>query len=123
HSPEMLHNMLWFKNLPKNSLVLAGSFGDSIGRGEFMGLHLLQLGNPKPVDKFNLLRPEVIHMAQGVVDNDIQDLYNRKENHLNYAHREHFMQGFRMRGGLCNALTSINGNAKIYQMFTHPKVY
>ena len=28
-----------------------------------------------------------------------------------------------MRGGLCHALSAINGNAKIYQMFTSPKVY
>ena len=38
-------------------------------------------------------------------------------------HYEHFMQGVRMRGGLCHALTTINGNAKIYQVFTSSKVF
>ena len=41
----------------------------------------------------------------------------------NYAHYEHFMQGYRMRGGLCNALSVINGNAKVYQIFTAPEIY
>lgn len=123
HSPEMLHSMRWFKNLPKKSLVIAGSFGDSIGRAEFSNLHLLQLNNPKPVDKFNMLRTDARALGQKIVSKDINDLFKRSPNSKKYAHCEHFMQGYRMRGGLCNALSVINGNAKIYQIFTSPKVY
>ena len=50
-------------------------------------------------------------------------IFGRSPNAEPYMHNEHFMQGFRMRGGLCHALSAINGNAKIYQMFTSPKVY
>ncbi len=123
HSPEMLHSMRWFKNLPKKSLVIAGSFGDSIGRAEFSNLHLLQLNNPKPVDKFNMLRTDARALGQKIVSEDINDLFKRSPNSKKYAHCEHFMQGYRMRGGLCNALSVINGNAKVYQIFTAPKVY
>jgi asparagine synthase (glutamine-hydrolysing) len=123
HSPEMLHSMLWFRDLPKDALVIAGSFGDSIGRAEFSNLHLLQLKQPKPVDKFNLLNSEAQKYGQEQVDKDINALQDRSPNAKPYALREHFMQGYRMRGGLCNALSVINGNAKIYQMFTSPKVY
>ncbi|WP_418637887.1 asparagine synthase-related protein [Winogradskyella sp.] len=123
HSPEMLHSMLWFKNLPKNSLVIAGSFGDSIGRAEFSNLHLLQLKHPKPIDKFNILKTEAQLLGQQKVSEDINTLFKRSQNAKPYAHYEHFMQGYRMRGGLCNALSVINGNAKVYQIFTDPKVY
>lgn len=123
HSPEMLHSMLWFKRLPKNSLVLAGSFGDSIGRAEFSNLHLLQLKHPRPIDKYNILRGEAQDLGSKTVERDISDLYNRTPKSKKYAHYEHFMQGNRMRGGLCNAMCVINGNAKVYQIFTSPKVH
>lgn len=123
HSPEMLHSMRWFKKLPTKSLVIAGSFGDSIGRAEFSNLHLLQLNYPKAEDKFNLLKTDAQILGKNIVSQDIDELFRRSPNSKKHAHCEHFMQGYRMRGGLCNALSSINGNAKIYQIFTSPKVY
>lgn len=123
HSPELLHNMLWFRSLPQKSIVLAGSFGDSIGRAEFAGLHLLQLKTPYPKDNFNLLKNEFVIGAEKAVQNDIQYLFQRASDALPYAHNEHFMQGYRMRSGLCHSLSVINGNAKIYQMFSAPEVY
>jgi|SaaInlStandDraft_1057018.scaffolds.fasta_scaffold17342_2 hypothetical protein len=123
HSPEMLHNMTWFKNLPKNSIVLAGSFGDSIGRADFGGLHLLQLDTPDPNDNYNILKTTFATDAKQNVKNDITKLFQRSPKAQPYMHNEHFMQAYRMRGGLCHALSAINGNAEIYQMFTSPKVY
>lgn len=123
HSPEMLHNMLFFKNLPKDSLVLAGSFGDSIGRAEFGGLHLLQLKSQRPNDDFSLLKDNVAAYANHGVQKDIQELKDRAPDALGYMQNEHFMQGYRMRNGLCHALSIVNGNARIYQMYTSPAVY
>lgn len=123
HSPEMLHNMTWFKNLPMDSIVLAGSFGDSVGRAEFGGLHLLQLNTPTPKDSFNILTKKAKEFAVKGVNKDINELFKRVPNALSYMHNEHFMQGYRMRGGLCHALSVINGNAHLYQMFTAPEVY
>ena len=123
HSPEMLHNMTWFKDLPKDSIVLAGSFGDSIGRAEFGGLHLLQLNTPTPKDSFNILTNSIKDHAIKGVNEDISKLLQRAPKAQSYMHNEHFMQGYRMRGGLCHALSVINGNANLYQMFTAPEVY
>ena len=55
HSPEMLHSMLWFKNIPSDALVIAASFGDSIGRGEFSNKHLLYLNHKQPKNTYGLL--------------------------------------------------------------------
>lgn len=124
HSPEMLHNMLWFNNIPENSLILAGSFGDSIGRAEFGGIHLLQLKSFIPNDKFKILKKEVANLAKINVLKDINNLYQRNAYALPYMQHEYFMQGYRMRGGLCHALSVINNNnVRVYQMFTHPEVY
>lgn len=124
HSPEMLHNMLWFKNVPPDSLVIAGSFGDSIGRAEFMGKRLLQLKRQSPTNLYNILNVNAYNAGAIGVERDIADIYSRAEGQVPYyARHEHFMQGYRMRGGLCHALSIINSFATIYQMFTTPQVF
>ncbi len=124
HSPEMLHNMLWFKNIPQSSLVLAGSFGDSIGRAEFAGLHLLQLKRKIPINAYRLMRSSAFNVACVDLNRDLDEIYTRAQGNVpSYAKNEHWMQGYRMRGGLCHALSIINSYANIYQMFTAPEVY
>jgi len=124
HSPEMLHSMLWFKNLPKDSMVIAGSFGDSIGRGEFSSLHLLQLEHKKPKNTYDLLPLNVYDFGAKGLREDIDYVHQRGGGEtLEYMQCEYWMQGYRMRNGLCHALSVINRYANIYQMFTSPKVY
>ena len=124
HSPELLHSMGWLnKNLPEKSLIFAGSFGDSIGRGEFGGLHLLQLKFPLPNDKFNLLSESIKNTYYPVLLEDINSLFKRSPGALPYMNYEHFMQGYRMNGGLCHALSLVKGGRHVYQMFTAPDVY
>ncbi|MBX3728779.1 MAG: hypothetical protein KF858_06305 [Candidatus Sumerlaeia bacterium] len=123
HSPEMLHYMTWFERVERDALVLAGSYGDSIGRAEFAGLHLLELGPRKPSDPFALMRPGVRAAADRQVREWNENLRRRASNAPLHAQCEHWMQGYRMRGNLCHALTVINRYATIYQMFTDPEVY
>lgn len=124
HSPELLHSMGWLNlNLPEKSIIFAGSFGDSIGRGEFGGLHLLQLKFPFPNDKFNLLNESMKNAYYPVLLEDINSLFRRSPGALPYMNYEHFMQGYRMNGGLCHALSLVKGGKHVYQMFTAPDVY
>lgn len=124
HSPEMLHNMQWFDNIPNSALVLAGSFGDSIGRAEFAGLHLLMLPQKKPSDIYGILKKRFFVAACRDLNNDLDAIHSRGGSETkDYARNEYWMQGYRMRGGLCHALTLINRYANIYQMFTAPEVY
>ena len=124
HSPELLHNMLWFKNIASTALVLAGSFGDSIGRAEFGGLHLLQLPVQAPQNRYSLLKPNVYQEICKELNTDLDAIHSRaKGNVPYYVKNEHWMQGYRMRGGLCHALCVINQYANIYQMYTAPAVY
>ena len=124
HSPEMLHNMLWFKNVPSTSLVIAGSFGDSIGRAEFSGEHLLQLERKAPTNTYQLMKPGTFRAACVGLNQDLEAIHTRAQGNVPpYAPNEHWMQGCRMRGGLCHALSIINRHANLYQMFTAPPVY
>ena len=43
-----------FKNIPSDALVIAASFGDSIGRGEFSNKHLLYLNHKQPNNTLSL---------------------------------------------------------------------
>lgn len=124
HSPELLHNMNWLNaNTKKNSIVLAGSYGDSIGRGEFSGVHLLDLKKPKPKDNFNLLVDEIKKVSFPIVEEDINNLFQRSKSKNDYAFYECFQQGYRMRNGLSHALSIVNKKSRIYQVFTCPNVY
>jgi len=124
HSPEMLHSTLWFKNLPSDAMVIAGSYGDSIGRGEFSNLHLLQLEHKAPKNNYNLLTSNAYVDASKGLNKDLDYIHKRGgEYTLKYAQCEYWMQGYRMRNGLCHALSVINRYANVYQMFTAPDVY
>jgi asparagine synthase (glutamine-hydrolysing) len=124
NSPEDMHSMLWFKNIPKDSIVVAGSFGDSIGRGEFSNLHLLQLNKKKPKNQFDLLDQKVFERSSKFLHDDLNKIHNRgKKNPLKHIQCEYWMQGYRMRNGLCHTLSVINNFANVYQMFTDPELY
>jgi len=124
HSPEMLHSALWFKNLPADAMVIAGSYGDSIGRGEFSNIHLLQLERKQPKNTYDLLVPEAFVIGAKGLNEDLNYIHQRGGNDtLKYMQCEYWMQGYRMRNGLCHALSVINRYANIYQMFTSPDVY
>ncbi|MDA9309560.1 asparagine synthase-related protein [Flavobacteriaceae bacterium] len=124
HSPEMLHSALWFKNLPADATVIAGSYGDSIGRGEFSNLHLLQLEHKAPKNNYDLLVPHVFNIAAKELNEDLNFIHDRGgKNTLKYMQCEYWMQGYRMRNGLSHALSVINRYANVYQMFTAQDVY
>ncbi|EFK09714.1 asparagine synthase [delta proteobacterium NaphS2] len=123
HSPEMLHYMTWFKNMPEKTIVLAGSYGDSIGRAEFAGKHLLELSPFRAKNPFQLFKINSHPSAIARIRDEFSSLDDRIPGSPVYAQCEAAMQGHRMRGGLSHALSIINKYCKVYQMFTDPAVY
>jgi len=123
HSPEMLHSMLWFKNIPSDAMVIAASFGDSIGRGEFSNKHLLYLNHKQPKNTYGLLTSNTYAIESKNLKEDLKYLYERGNNTEKYVQCEYWMQGSRMRNTLCHSLSVINRYANIYQMFTAPEVF
>lgn len=123
HTPECMHASLKLSILPKNALVLAGSYGDSVGRAEFGGKHLLELSKFTPENRLGLLKPDVFANTSNHILEESSLLHKRSEGEPSYVLCEHEMQGFRMRGALGHAMTVLNKFCSVYQMFTSPSVY
>lgn len=121
--PYHLHRMLWCRSLPQNSLVLAASYGDSIGRAEFSGLHLLELKKLRANNKYGLLLPSIVKQAIQQLNSELEAFHKGKEKLPEFALREHEMQGIYMRNGLSDAMSLIAKHCRFAQIFTSPEVY
>jgi asparagine synthase (glutamine-hydrolysing) len=123
-SPMDLHCMHWFRNVSSEALVLAASYGDSIGRAEYSGQHLLELNFLQPVNAFKLINDDVLPYAYKGLIKDLKSLHDRSSNQPKYVICEHEQQGHYMRNMIGHAMSSTIGQyCSIYQMFTHPSLY
>jgi asparagine synthase (glutamine-hydrolysing) len=122
-SPVHLHCMHWFKNVSNDVLVLAASYGDSVGRAVFSGRHVLELAPLRPTNMFGLMRREVLASAYSGLMEDNSALHDRSPGQPRYVLCEHAMQGHYMRNMIGQAMSVIGQYCPIYQAFTDPKVY
>ena len=122
-SPVHLHCMGWFEKVAADSVVLAGSYGDSVGRAEFSGSHLLELKYLRPRDHFELIRTEFLTSASEQISQDLAALHCRSPEAPQYMICEYEMQGHYMRNMHMHTTSLINRYSKVYQMFTDPDVY
>ena len=122
-SPVHLHRMGWFEQVDSNALVLAGSYGDMVGRAAFSGLHVLELQPHQPLNRHDLMRPKAYSKAIAGLSVDIECLRKRGGQRPEYALCELEGHGHYTRGLLAQAMNIINRNCTIYQVFTSPLVY
>jgi asparagine synthase (glutamine-hydrolysing) len=122
-SPVHLHAMQWFRQAPPDAIVLAATYGDQLGRGEFNGKSLLERKPLTPRNPFGLLRTDILGAASSGLARDLEEMRMRSGPQPEYVLREHEMQGHYLRGSLAHAMNSINNFCTVYQLFTHPDVY
>ena len=122
-SPIHLHRIAWFQNVSAEALVLAGSYGDMVGRAEFSGRHLLEYNYLQPTNPFGLIDKEIMPYAYESLQQDLKALHTRTPDQPRHVLCEHEMHGHYTRGMLNQAMSLINQYCTLYQMFTHPKVY
>ena len=122
-SPIHLHAMGALREVSANSLVLAGSYGDSVGRAEFSGKHLLELDLIKIYDYFDILTNDACSFGYKVIIEDLEKFRTRVNDDRKYVVAECEKQGHYMRNMIATAMESINQFCNTYQMFTDPKVY
>ncbi|MBN2070038.1 MAG: hypothetical protein JW814_01170 [Candidatus Krumholzibacteriota bacterium] len=121
--PPDLHRVSWFSSLSRDAIVLAGSYGDSIGRAEFSGNHLLELEAHSPLNLFGLVRPDLCASAADRITGQLENLSSRAPDEPEYARFEHEQQAHYMRGMIHQAMSLIGKHCSIYQFFTDPSVY
>jgi len=121
-SPIHLHCMHWFRNVSRDALVLMASYGDSVGRGEYSGKHILECDYLQPVDHFGLVDRGIIESSCAGLLRDLQSLRNRTSAALRYMGCEHELQGHYMRNHIAHVASAMGKNCSLYQMFTDPSI-
>ena len=124
-SPIHLHGMI---NISKQSgldLILAGSFGDSIGRAEYSGTHASKLSSLGDgiSNKFFFIKKSNINAHISDVKGDIKrysELFKRK---LTYSNYEIEQMAHYMRKELNPCMTLIDRKIPLFQVFSAPEVY
>ena len=122
-SPIHLHRIGWFEKVSPDALVLASSYGNHANRSEYSGRHLLELDYLRPVNRFGLIRREVLKSAYDGIMQDLGNLRDRSRGQPKYAVCENEMLGHYMRNMIGHVMSVIDRYCKVYQMFTHPKLY
>lgn len=121
--PVHLHRMGWFENAGADTLALGGSYGDSVGRAEFSGKHLLEIAPLVPGSAAGLMAPAAQAAGTVAMKEDLAALRRRAEGDPRYVICELEMQGHYMRGLISQSMNVINRYCTLYQAFTHPDVY
>lgn len=122
-SPLHLHRMAWFEGVSPEAIVLAGNYGDMVGRAEFSGSKLLELRPLRPSDQFDLMSPDARAVAQADLRADLAALHERDAGAPRYVQCEHEMHGHYTRCLIAHAMSVIGSFCSVYQMFTDPAVY
>lgn len=125
YSPIHLHAIPQIRESVELDVILAGSYGDSIGRAEYGGVHVNNL--PKLKDNFsnigNLINKEVFHSSLKAVENDIEHYNNLFPAKELYMQNEYDYQLHYMRRQLNPCMELLNEKSDFFQVFTSPKTF
>ncbi len=122
--PKHLHRMDWFEeNAPQNSMVLAASYGDMVGRAEFSHHHITALPPLEARDRNRLILPSVRRLAAEKLREDLQSIRGRYGCRSELGWLEIGRHVSYTRRHLCNTLCIINQSRKIEQAFVSPEVF
>ncbi|MBI6119536.1 asparagine synthase-related protein [Salegentibacter maritimus] len=124
-SPLHLHAMEKVPNFKHLDCILAGSFGDSIGRGEYSGVKVNALGKYTEDTKnfFGLLRSDFKNFVKENNIADIQNYHSLFPQDRPYQQTEQDYQLHYMRRMLNSCMSLIDREIPLYQMFTAPRVF
>ena len=122
-SPTHLHRMDWFSQFGDDVLVLAGSYGDSLGRSEFSGRIVLELDFLRPKNLFGLMTDDAFATGVDGLEKEFAAIRDRANERPKYAICEMEQQAHYMRGMIAHAMSIIGRSCHLYQMFTSPEVY
>lgn len=125
YSPVHLHAMPQIREEENIDCILAGSFGDSIGRGEYSGRKVINLRNIasrfKNVGYLINSKPYQAYISD--LFNDIQMYHDRFPQMKLYQLYEQDYQIHYMRRMLNSCMSVINEKIPLYQVFTKPEVF
>lgn len=125
YSPVHLHAMDVISQTQGLDGILAGSYGDSIGRGEYSGIRVTEL--PYILDKhlnhFAFMLRSVEQKALASIKSDLNADRARFPGRSEMAYREIEMQMHYLHRQLNPCMSVIDDRIPFYQMFGAPKVF
>lgn len=124
-SPVHLHAMYSVSKIKGLDGILAGSYGDSIGRGEYSGVKVSQLPDlmSKDFNHFSFMLKAAQKKVINDLHKDIKSLRNRYPGRSEFSYREIEQQAHYMRRQLNACMSIIDDSTPLYQMFTSPDVF
>lgn len=124
-SPLHLHAMPEVARVGGLDVVLAGSYGDSVGRAEFSGRRVTQLRPvlPRRLDRFGVLRAGAVAAAAPELRMDAVDTPHLDQYTPALRRREIEQEMHYMRRMLQSCMLSIAREKRFYQLFTAPEVF
>jgi len=120
-----LHAMPQIADVNDVDVILAGSYGDSVGRAEYSGVKVDRLKpiNQKLINKARLLDPKVYKLSKEEVLKDIEKYHALFSREKTYQENEIDKQLHYMRRMLNPCMEVINDKTPLHQIFTSPKVF
>ncbi|QXO17238.1 asparagine synthase-related protein [Vibrio ostreae] len=125
YSPVHLHAMRDVSLLGGIDGVLAGSYGDSIGRGEYSGKKVKNLPNMfrHHLNHYAFMSKDIERWALKQLMSDAKNYRQRFPERTELSYREMEMQMHYMRRQLNSCMSVIDENIPLYQMFSAPEVF
>jgi len=124
-SPFHLHALPQICKLDGIDVILAGSYGDSVGRAEYSGSRILRLKPtiPLSLNRFGLIKDEIVRANRASV---VQDAYGYRkyiQRGPAYQYRELEQEMYYMRRKLQACMSYVAERIPLFQLFTAPEVF
>jgi hypothetical protein len=117
-----LHGMDWFTNANRDDLVISGSFGDGIGRGEFSSTHLTHLKFKSIINTWDLVYPWIANKAINIAERDRCLAWEGAESESEYAHLELDMEENFARRMMAHVMNYIRQYCDLYQPYANAEL-
>ena len=118
-----LHRIDWFSEIQSNDLVIAGSYGDGVGRAEYSSRHVSQLKGLNPVERYGLLSQKALNELLPILKRDILAIRDHHGERTELGWFEIERQAHYMRRGLSDILGMINRWGRLEQAFVAQSVF
>lgn len=122
-SPLHLHSLPQISKINGIDVILAGTYGDNVGRGEYSGSRILQLKPTVPVslNRFGLIKDEIVCASRTSVILDAHNYRRYIKRDSPYQYREIERDIHFMRRKLQSCMTYVAENIPLFQVFTSPE--
>ncbi|GGJ95059.1 hypothetical protein GCM10007063_16990 [Lentibacillus kapialis] len=124
--PYNLHAMDAVAQDADSDIILAGSYGDTMGRAEYNGIPLQNVPPvvPDKANKLGLLKDSIVQQYYEKIENESKCYRNTIDKHKReeFQYRETEYQRHHARRYLTTAMSIIAMEKPLYQVFTSPKV-